>query len=124
MNTQRKILLSLAAAAVMSGLSPLGQAHEHAQHTSTAASAAPAAMPQAQSWTDAEIRRVDVTAAKLTLKHGEIKNLDMPPMTMVFSLKPGAPGAELLPQLKIGERILFQAEMAQGKTLVVGLKRP
>ena len=34
-------------------------------------------------WTEAEVRKVDREAGKITLRHGEIKNLDMPPMTMV-----------------------------------------
>ena len=37
--------------------------------------------------TDGEVRKVDKDAKKITLKHGEIKNLDMPPMTMVFQVK-------------------------------------
>ena len=35
--------------------------------------------------TEAEVRKVDKAHGKVTLKHGEIKNLDMPPMTMVFT---------------------------------------
>ena len=34
--------------------------------------------------TEGEIRKVDMDNKKLTIKHGEIKNLDMPGMTMVF----------------------------------------
>jgi Cu(I)/Ag(I) efflux system protein CusF len=37
--------------------------------------------------TDAEVRKVDTDAGKLTLKHGQIKDLDMPAMTMVFQVK-------------------------------------
>ena len=33
------------------------------------------------------MRKVDKAGGKLTLKHGEIKSLDMPPMTMVFEVK-------------------------------------
>ena len=36
---------------------------------------------------DAEVRKIDKDAGKITLKHGEIRNLDMPPMTMVFQVK-------------------------------------
>lgn len=101
-------------------------AHSQASTAKPAAASAPSSAPAAaqQDWSEAEIRRVDLAAHKLTLKHGEIKNLDMPPMTMVFTLKPGSPGEELLPQLKVGDRILFRAEMAQGRTWLVGLKRP
>ena len=37
--------------------------------------------------TDGEIRKVDMDNKKLTIKHGNIKNLDMPGMTMVFQVK-------------------------------------
>ena len=36
---------------------------------------------------DGEVRKVDKDARKITLRHGEIKQLDMPPMTMVFPCK-------------------------------------
>ena len=37
--------------------------------------------------TEAEVRKVDMDNKKITLKHGDIKNLDMPGMTMVFQVK-------------------------------------
>ena len=40
--------------------------------------------------TEAEVRKVDLDAKKITLKHGPIKNLDMPGMTMVFQVKDAA----------------------------------
>jgi Cu/Ag efflux protein CusF len=55
---------------------------------------------------DGEVRKVDKGAKKLTIKHGEIKSLDMPPMTMVFQVKDGA----LLNALKAGDKIRFMAE--------------
>lgn len=44
--------------------------------------------------TQGEVRKVDNEASKLTIKHGEIKKLDMPPMTMVFQVndRPGQAG--------------------------------
>jgi Cu/Ag efflux protein CusF len=33
---------------------------------------------------DGEVRKSDKETGKITLRHGEIKHLDMPPMTMVF----------------------------------------
>jgi Cu(I)/Ag(I) efflux system periplasmic protein CusF len=52
-----------------------------------------------------EVRKIDKDSNKITLKHGDIKNLDMPPMTMVFKVKD--PGA--LDKLKPGDKILFRA---------------
>jgi Cu/Ag efflux protein CusF len=53
-----------------------------------------------------EIRKVDVDNKKITIKHGEIKSLDMPGMTMVFGVKDEA----LLGKLKVGDKIRFTAE--------------
>jgi Cu(I)/Ag(I) efflux system protein CusF len=41
----------------------------------------------AKDMAEAEVRRVDKDSKKVTLKHGPIKNLDMPPMTMVFQVR-------------------------------------
>lgn len=57
-------------------------------------------------WAEAEVRRVDKSAGKITLRHGEIKNLDMPPMTMVFEVAERS----MLDQVKVGERIKFRAD--------------
>jgi Cu/Ag efflux protein CusF len=54
---------------------------------------------------DAEVRKVDMAQGKVTLKHGEIKNLDMPPMTMVFSVKEKA----MLKGVKAGDKVKFKA---------------
>jgi Cu/Ag efflux protein CusF len=65
---------------------------------------------------DGEVRKVDKEAGKLTLKHGEIKNLDMPGMTMVFQVKEPA----LLDKVKVGDKVKFRAEKA-GSGYVVTL---
>jgi Cu(I)/Ag(I) efflux system protein CusF len=56
--------------------------------------------------TDGQVRRVDKPAGKVTLKHGEIRNLDMPPMTMVFGVRDKA----LLDKVKAGDKIRFTAD--------------
>ena len=58
------------------------------------------------SMSDAEVRKVDKDAKKITLKHGEIKNLEMPAMTMVFQVKDAA----LLEKVKAGDKVKFKAE--------------
>ena len=55
---------------------------------------------------EGEITRWDPRTLKLTLKHGEIKNLEMPPMTMVFRVA----DAGVLGDLKPGDKVRFQAE--------------
>ena len=65
--------------------------------------------------TEAEVRKVDRQTGKITLKHGEIRNLDMPPMTMVFTVKDPA----MLDKLQAGDKVVFKADKADGKYRVV-----
>ena len=55
---------------------------------------------------DGEVRKIDKDAKKITLKHGELKNLEMPAMTMVFQVKDTA----LLDKVKAGDKVKFKAE--------------
>jgi Cu(I)/Ag(I) efflux system periplasmic protein CusF len=62
---------------------------------------------------DAEVRKVDVSAGKVTLKHNDIPNLDMPPMTMVFQVK----DTTSLTSLKTGDQVQFRADKVNGAYL-------
>jgi Cu(I)/Ag(I) efflux system periplasmic protein CusF len=68
---------------------------------------------------DAEVRRVDKDAKKVTLKHGPIKSLDMPSMTMVFQVR----DEKLFDKLVAGEKIKFTAEQLQGAYVVTGVEK-
>ena len=59
---------------------------------------------------DGEIRKVDRDAKKITIKHGPMPNLDMPPMTMVFQVRDAA----MLDQVKPGDKVKFSAEKLGG----------
>jgi Cu/Ag efflux protein CusF len=67
---------------------------------------------------DGEVRKVDKANGKLTMKHGEIKNLDMPPMTMVFTVKDKA----LLKDVKAGDKVRFSAESVDGQLVVTEIE--
>lgn len=69
-------------------------------------------------WVEAEVRRIDKAARKVTLKHGEIKNLDMPPMSMVFQVKDPAQ----LDALQVGQKVRFQAVQENGAYWVVKIE--
>ena len=84
-----------------------------------AASLAAAAQGVAADMAEAEIRKVDRDAKKVTLKHGPIKNLDMPPMTMVFQVR----DATLLDNLKAGDKVRFSADQQQGAYVVLTLEK-
>lgn len=79
------------------------------------ASAAAGASAAAQ--TDGEVRKIDLEAKKLTLKHAEIKNLGMPGMTMVFQVKDPA----MLEKVKTGDKVRFTAEKVNGAYTVTTL---
>ena len=68
---------------------------------------------------DGEIRKVDREAKKLTIKHGPIPNLDMPPMTMVFQVKDPA----MLERVKAGDKIKFSAEKVGGAYTVTSIEK-
>jgi Cu/Ag efflux protein CusF len=69
-------------------------------------------------WATAEVRRIDKGAGKVALKHGEIKNLDMPPMRMVFQLK--VPSQ--LDALQVGQKVRFQALQDKGAYWVLKIE--
>lgn len=66
-----------------------------------------------------EIRKVDTSAGKLTIKHGPLENLGMDAMTMVFKVKDPA----MLSQVKVGDKIDFVAEEVNGALTVVKLQK-
>ena len=68
--------------------------------------------------TDGEIRKVDKDTKKITIKHGEIKNLDMPGMTMLFQVKDPA----MLDMFKPGDKVKFRAEKAGGGIVVTEIQ--
>lgn len=113
----KTIFFSLAISlALTATVSAQQKAVDHAAHH-PASAASPAAA--AADMTEGEVRKVDKDAAKLTLKHGEIRNLDMPAMTMVFAVKDKA----LLDKLKAGDKVRFRAVDDAG-TLTVTEIRP
>ena len=87
---------------------------DEAEHHTPAASVA-AVMPVSDAnMVDAEVRKIDKESGKITLKHGAIKNLDMPGMTMVFKAKDPAE----LDKLKAGDKVRFKAEKTNGAIYV------
>ena len=68
--------------------------------------------------TDGEIRKIDKENGKVTIKHGEIKHMDMPPMSMVFNVKDKA----MLDKVQVGEKIQFIVIQDAGKMVVTDIK--
>lgn len=72
----------------------------------------------ATDYTKGTVKKVDMKAKKVTIIHEELKNLDMPAMTMVFYPKDEA----MLEKMKVGEVIEFVADRVNGKLTVTELK--
>lgn len=68
--------------------------------------------------TDGEVRKIDKEAGKITLRHGEIKHLDMPPMTMVFMAR----DKSLLDKVKAGDKVRFMVIHENGQMIVTDLQ--
>jgi uncharacterized cupredoxin-like copper-binding protein len=80
---------------------------EHSTPTPSTVTALPAREVDS---VDGEVRKIDIETGKITLKHGAIKNLDMPGMTMIFKVKDPAE----LNQLQAGDKVRFKAERVNG----------
>jgi Cu(I)/Ag(I) efflux system membrane protein CusA/SilA len=68
---------------------------------------------------DGEIRKLDADKGLIVLKHGEIANLAMPPMTMGFDVA----DKKMLKGLKVGDKVKFQANAIGGKATVTEIQR-
>jgi Cu/Ag efflux protein CusF len=65
-------------------------------------------------WTRGEVTKVDTGQSKVTVKHEEISNLDMPAMTMVFFV----PDPTVLKGLKPGQKKEFEFGSMNGRMVV------
>ena len=110
-----------------------GAAHDHAKMKSgastsaTSVAGAPAAGKDkmmmadgkaAMAMTNGQVKRINKKSKKVTIKHGEIKNLEMPPMTMVFKVADDA----MLDALKKGDEVMFHVEDQGGAMVITDIK--
>ncbi|MES2075920.1 MAG: copper-binding protein [Pseudomonadota bacterium] len=85
--------------------------------TAPLAQAQQAAVAQ-DAMSEGEIKKVDKEAGKLTIKHGELKNLQMPGMTMNFRVADPA----MLDKVKAGDKVRFKAEHMGAALAVTALE--
>lgn len=76
--------------------------------------AVPVVASNHQAMTEGELRKIDQAGQRVTLRHGPIDNLKMPPMTMVFRVENAAD----LEGLAAGDKVRFRADK-QGDSYVV-----
>jgi Cu/Ag efflux protein CusF len=103
----------LTAAAISAAMALASVAHAASHERAAAGSQA-----AQDTLTEGEVRRVDKDTKKLTIRHGPIQNLDMPPMTMVFQVQDPA----MLEAVKAGEKIRFTAERIGGAYTVTKIE--
>ena len=105
---KRIYLLSLALVMIL--CAPLSHvfADQHDSHHADAAA-----------MTAGEVKKVDKEAGKVTIKHGPIKNLDMPGMTMIFRVK----DAVILNQIKEGDKINFAVDKVNGAITLIQVEQ-
>lgn len=66
-----------------------------------------------------EVVKIDKSAAKITLKHGPIKTLDMDAMTMVFRVADPA----MLDAVKPGDKVRFEAGRVNGAITITVMEK-
>ncbi len=90
----------------------------HAHHPSPGTAAVAS---QAANTTESEgvVRRVNVAAGTVTIAHGPLPHLDMPPMTMGFKVVGGAS----LEGLAAGDKVRFVADKDGGSLVVTRIEK-
>ena len=88
--------------------------HQHQHHAPAIAQAAATA-----ELAEGEVRKVDKAAGKVVIKHGEIKSVNMGPMTMMFAVKSPA----LLDKVAAGDKVKFRVEEIKGDYVVTAIEK-
>lgn len=118
MNAFSKLSIAIVLGAASSIAAAQQGAHGgHGGHGAHAAHAGHQAAAPAE-LTDGEVKKIDKETGKITLRHGELKNLNMGAMTMVFRVKDPA----MLEQVKVGSKVKFAADRVNGAVTVVQLQ--
>ena len=112
-----KRLLTVIAVLIVAAIPLAALAQGTGEHVGHHVAQAPADSPAALA--DGEVRKVDKEAGKITMKHGPIASLGMPPMSMVFRVKDPA----MLDQVKAGDKVKFAAEQIGGQYTVTRIER-
>jgi Cu(I)/Ag(I) efflux system periplasmic protein CusF len=113
----RKTFLATALTAALAAVpatTPAAAAEHDAHHSGGSASA----RTSSDALSTGDVRKVDPDAKKITIRHGPLENLGMPPMTMVFQVSD--PG--LLGQVKTGDKIRFKAEKSGGTFVITRIE--
>ncbi len=89
--------------------------HEHEGHSMQQPTGSDAIEP---TLTQGEVRAISKERQRITLKHDEIKNLNMAAMTMAFAVKDPV----MLDQVKVGDKVEFKAIKVKGTSTLIELR--
>ena len=90
-----------------------------AQHPHHATATAQVAQAASTDFAEGEVRKVDKAAGKLVIKHGEIRSVNLGPMTMMFGVKSPA----LLDKVAAGDKVKFRVEETGGDYVVTAIEK-
>lgn len=108
--------VTLGALIVSAGTAMAEADHRHLAMNHAGSTTRPADAAAAMS--EGTIRKIDKAAGKVTIKHGQLANLNMPPMTMAFRVKDPA----VLDRIKVGDQVGFVAESIDGVLTVTEIR--
>lgn len=78
------------------------------------------ASPAQSALVDGQVKKIDQSAGKITIKHGAIKKFDMEDgMTMVFRAQDPA----MLKAVKAGDKVKFETDKINGQFTVVKIEK-
>jgi Cu(I)/Ag(I) efflux system protein CusF len=78
-----------------------------------------AALAQTARNVDGTVTRIDEAGAKMTIRHGPLKELEMEGMTMVFRVK----DPSMLKDAKAGDQVKFDVERNQGQLTIIKIEK-
>lgn len=97
--SRRKAMTGMAA---LAGLSALSLAPVRAQ----------------QATASGQVRRVNPSAGKITIMHGEIVELKLPAMTLVYLVEPG-----LIQEIQPGDQVTFTVVRRNGDYVIIEIRK-
>lgn len=113
----KRITAIIFAVSALGGLALASHAFAHEGHADAKPGASSASAVASQ-MSSGEVKKIDKSAGKVTIKHGPLENLGMPAMTMVFKIKDPA----MLDTVKVGDQIRFTAEKVNGSLTLTQLE--
>jgi Cu/Ag efflux protein CusF len=105
---------------VMGAVMGIAHAQTPAHDAASIAAAAPATSADT-AWSQGQVVRWDPRTRKITLKHGPITSLEMPPMTMVFKVEDSVSDTSAL---QPGATVRFVAAQIKGAYVVTQVAAP